>query len=100
VLHGCDNKLCVNVEHLRLGTHAENTADAMTRGQNPLSRVAPPWTKIPEERLPEVFALRAQGLTQQRIADQLGVSRPLISMLLSGKLKRMSRVTQVKGDSN
>ncbi|WP_435266563.1 HNH endonuclease signature motif containing protein [Shinella sp. BE166] len=32
ILHSCDNKSCINPEHLRQGTHAENMAEAKERG--------------------------------------------------------------------
>lgn len=35
ILHACDNKLCVNPEHLRAGSHAENMAEAAQRGRMP-----------------------------------------------------------------
>lgn len=33
ILHQCDNKLCVNPDHMRVGTHSENMAEAAERGR-------------------------------------------------------------------
>lgn len=35
VLHSCDNKRCLNPEHIRWGTRSENVREAYERGLNP-----------------------------------------------------------------
>ncbi len=44
VLHSCDVRHCVNPDHLRIGTHAENMRDKMSKGRH---RQVNPYTYKP-----------------------------------------------------
>lgn len=76
VMHTCDNPSCVNWQHLKAGTHSDNSQDMVAKGRQRKSAVD----------AKAVREMREKGLTQQEIADNLGVSRPLISMILAGKV--------------
>lgn len=78
VMHTCDNRKCVNPEHLRLGTQLENIADSKAKGRTKRSKLIPYLQNIRE--------MSAVGITRHDIARKYGVSRPLICLLLNGQL--------------
>lgn len=45
VLHSCDNKRCINPDHLRLGTHQENMIEASERGRMRAGKDHPQYGK-------------------------------------------------------
>lgn len=86
IMHSCDNPRCINLSHLSLGTQKDNTDDMIAKGRHAW-RERTPWQKLSVADAKMVRRLRAMEMSQQRIADLMDVSRPLISMLLGGKLQ-------------
>jgi hypothetical protein len=104
VLHRCDNPPCVNSDHLFLGTNAENMADRDEKGRGNQPRGERHGSRTKPERLarglrngstkqptPEniaiktkIFALQANGMTQRKVAEEVGFSVQLINCILSG----------------
>lgn len=77
VQHSCDNKLCVNPDHLVLGTDATNHKDKQLKG-----RAAKKLT------VDDVKWLRAEledGRSQNAVARDLGVARATVQRAADGR---------------
>lgn len=85
-LHSCDNRLCVNPDHLREGTKQENTRDMIERGRSRLIPfVSGPkphergprvhMRKITPEIVASVVAAIEAGETRLAICARMNLSR-------------------------
>lgn len=79
VLHKCDNKACVNPEHLYLGRHGENAKDASERGQIRAGMKAKGLCHAQDlrEQIAELYA--TTGMSQEALAKHLGISQASVS---------------------
>lgn len=95
VCHRCDNRSCINPEHLFLGEHADNVADKVAKGrQRALLGVNHPGAKLTEA---DILAIRsAIGVTHRALGEQYGVSRGLISAIRAGRAWAHIAVLQPK----
>ena len=74
VLHTCDNRRCVNLKHLYIGTQRDNVLDKVERFKGMWGRM-----KIPFEIVEEARRLYAIGYSQQEVADMLGIKQVQVS---------------------
>jgi predicted XRE-type DNA-binding protein len=79
VLHRCDNRKCVNTEHLFIGDAVANIADMDVKQRR--------GTKSPltYKDVEEIKILLADRYSQQEIADKFGVHQTAISRVKLGK---------------
>lgn len=88
VLHRCDNRICINPDHLFIGSHAENMQDKITKGRHKY--------KLSDEQVRDIRVRycakheqsgRAWRSNADELADEFGVHRGYV-MNLVGNHKR------------
>lgn len=77
VCHTCDNPMCVNPEHLFLGTHIDNMHDASSKGRFPNRRGEnhPNHSLTPAQVLEIRSSYDTGQFSQRDLALQFGVSQ-------------------------
>lgn len=84
VCHKCNNKKCVNPDHLYLGTCLVNVSDAIRDGLR--SSGEDMWNaKLTNKDVSKMRKIRVKtGKTYQELADMFGVSKPTIAHIFQG----------------
>lgn len=83
VLHQCDNKLCVNVEHMRLGTQAENVREAVER--NTGIGASAGRKRLNAEQAAQIKTALKRGAKILDLAKQFNVSHLTIRAIKKGR---------------
>lgn len=84
VLHECDNTLCVNPAHLRLGLPKMNSEDMAKRGRSTRGEKNP-QAKLTSAQVEEIRMLAWTATKQQKeLAKEYGVSRSAVSLICRG----------------
>jgi hypothetical protein len=84
VCHHCDNKKCVNPDHLFLGTPADNSADMRRKGRGPRGWLMP-QCKLNPLKIGLAREMCRGGMSYSAAARHFGVSRMALQNALSGK---------------
>lgn len=81
VCHTCDNRKCVNPDHLWLGSHKENIHDAIHKNRVVIGRIGIKHHNaiLNEEQVLDIYRRAHSGEVQRRIAEEYGVSYQTVS---------------------
>ena len=88
VMHQCDNPLCVNPAHLKLGTQLDNIKDRDRKGRQVPSRPTGQlngMSKLSVSAVQSIKSLAEAGSLHSDLAVLFGVSRTCVSFISSGK---------------
>lgn len=83
VLHKCDERLCVNPDHLFLGSVKDNQQDAANKGRLPRGKKHH-WVKLTEQQVRTVLE-NPNHLTQCQLASDFNVCEATISHIINRK---------------
>jgi HNH endonuclease len=77
VMHSCDNRSCVALQHLSSGTRKVNMTDAQNKQR--LGR------RLSDDKVREIRRRYTAGEQQAALASEYGVSQVMISRIIVGK---------------
>lgn len=81
VCHTCDNRCCVNPDHLFLGTRADNMADMKAKGRGAGGN----RKHLSERQVQEIRQRLAAGHQPRRIANQMNVNYGTVTAIKEGR---------------
>ena len=84
VIHKCDVPACCRLDHLRLGTNAENTQDRHRKGRNAAGE-RHGRAKLTDEKVRQIRQLTDQ-LSDRKIAKLVGIHHSIVWRILAGKI--------------
>jgi hypothetical protein len=84
VMHKCDNRLCCNPSHMKLGSHADNMADMAAKGRRKAVGAGESNGRAVLS-LQQVVLIREDKRSQRAIAREYEVSKAAIQRIKAGK---------------
>lgn len=85
VMHICDNKKCVNPDHLIEGTYSDNIIDMITKGRDNYSKGDNHFrSKIKESDVKDIIQKRNNGIPVKQICLQYNISTVQVYRITTG----------------
>lgn len=91
VLHRCDNRGCVNPDHLFIGTRGDNNSDRNQKGRTVGSRcygLMNGRTVLTDEQVSEIRRLYTPGHGVTDLAQRFGVHRSTVINIAAGRRRQ------------
>jgi len=82
VCHHCDNRLCIEPDHLFIGTHGDNQTDKTVKGRQTRGET----NGASKLTTAQVWVIRAAQGSQQTIAARFSISRSLVGLIRARKI--------------
>jgi hypothetical protein len=82
VCHKCDNRICVNPDHLWLGSRSDNIHDMVNKNRQAKGESIGSSKLVTEEVL-QIRSLYSKGTTKTKLARKFDVSISAISMIVN-----------------
>jgi hypothetical protein len=86
VMHRCDNRTCVRIDHLEAGTAKENNDDRVAKGRSVKPKGVVSNAKISFQQAEEFRARNKAGESMCSLSRAFGISKQSGSRILKGKL--------------
>ncbi|AKY03587.1 hypothetical protein SEA_ESPERER_55 [Streptomyces phage Esperer] len=91
IRHRCDNGVCCNVEHMELGTQADNCKDIHDRFVTERGGEGNGMAKLTHQQAAEIYRLAHEGrIKQTKIAETFGVTPTLVTLIKTGRVRTRS----------
>lgn len=81
VLHTCDNPICCNPDHLKIGTHADNVADKVRKKRHKFGSDCNLATVLDEDKVRLIKQDFKAGLSNKNIALKYNIDPTLVSKI-------------------
>jgi len=85
VLHHCDNRACVNPDHLFLGSHQDNIRDMVAKGRQSKPKGAANGRAVLTEEAVRRIRNIGKDVNQYVLASEFGVTRQHIGQIINRK---------------
>lgn len=87
ILHKCDNRKCINPEHLLEGTHQDNMIDKVNKNRQARNKgeLAGP-SKLLEQQVLEIRQKYSNGnYSQKELANEYNIKQQTVSQIVNNK---------------